>query len=81
MSRLKELYVETQRRVFGDVLEEAARTLLLGLKLHFYIVGVTFYNFPYTFGYLLSRGLFSLFKKEGADFLPKYEKFLRLSRL
>ena len=48
-------------------------------KLHFYITGVTFYNFPYTFGYLLSRGLFSLFKKEGPDFLPKYEEFLRLT--
>ncbi len=80
VSRLKELMAETQRRVFGDVLEEGGEDpYFWASKLHFYIVGVTFYNFPYTFGYLLSRGLFSLFKKEGADFLPKYEKFLRLS--
>ena len=48
-------------------------------KLHFYITGLTFYNFPYTFGYLLSRGLYALFKKQGASFLTKYEEFLRLA--
>ena len=46
-------------------------------KLHFYITGITFYNFPYTFGYLLSRGLYAMFKPEGETFLPKYEEFLR----
>lgn len=80
VSRIKKLMAETQRRVFGDVLEDGGEDpYFWASKLHFYIVGVTFYNFPYTFGYLLSRGLFSLLKKEGADFLPKYEKFLRLS--
>ncbi|MCL4245382.1 MAG: oligoendopeptidase, partial [Candidatus Dadabacteria bacterium] len=80
VSRLKELMARTQRWVFGDVIEDGGEDpYFWASKLHFYIVGVTFYNFPYTFGYLLSRGLFSLFKKEGADFLPKYEKFLRLS--
>jgi len=47
--------------------------------LHFYITGITFYNFPYTFGYLLSRGLYAMFRKEGDAFLPKYEEFLRLA--
>lgn len=80
VSRLKELMAETQRRVFGDVLEEGGEDpYFWASKLHFYITGVTFYNFPYTFGYLLSRGLFSMFKNEGADFLPKYEEFLRLT--
>ncbi len=80
VSRLKELMAETQRRIFGDVLEEGGEDpYFWASKLHFYITGVTFYNFPYTFGYLLSRGLFSMFKSEGRDFLPKYEEFLRLS--
>jgi len=80
VSRLKELMAETQRSVFGDVLEEGGEDpYFWASKLHFYITGVTFYNFPYTFGYLLSRGLFSMFKKEGADFLPKYKEFLRLT--
>jgi oligoendopeptidase F len=80
VSRLKELMTETQQRIFGDILEEGGEDpYFWASKLHFYITGVTFYNFPYTFGYLLSRGLFAMFKSEGKDFLPKYEEFLRLT--
>ena len=80
VSRLKELMVETQRRVLGDVLEPGgADPYFWASKLHFYITGLTFYNFPYTFGYLLSCGLYAMFKNEGPKFLPKYEEFLRLA--
>ena len=78
VSRLKELMVETQRRVLGEVLEPGGEDpYFWASKLHFYITGVTFYNFPYTFGYLLSRALYTMFKREGAAFLPKYEQLLR----
>jgi len=80
VSRLKELMIETQRRILGDVLEPGGEDpYFWASKLHFYITGLTFYNFPYTFGFLLSRGLFATLKKEGKDFLPKYEEFLRLA--
>ena len=72
--------VETQRRVLGDVLETGGEDpYFWASKLHFYITGITFYNFPYTFGFLLSRGLYAMFKKEGTSFLQKYEEFLRLT--
>lgn len=80
VTELKDLMVETQSRVFGDVLEEGSEDpYFWASKLHFYITGVTFYNYPYTFGFLLSRGLFALFQKEGPDFLPRYEDFLKLT--
>ncbi len=80
VSRFKDLMVETQRRIFGDVLARGGEDpYFWASKLHFYITGLTFYNFPYTFGFLLSRGLFAMFKKEGPGFLPKYEEFLRLA--
>jgi oligoendopeptidase F len=80
VSRLKELMVETQRRVLADVLEPGGEDpYFWASKLHFYITGITFYNFPYTFGFLLSRGLYAIFKKEGTNFLRKYEEFLRLT--
>ena len=78
VSRLKELMIETQQTVLGDVLEHGGEDpYFWASKLHFYITGVTFYNFPYTFGYLLSRGLYAMFKKHGAAFLPSYEELLR----
>lgn len=80
VSQLRELMAATQRRVFGDALAEGGEDpYFWASKLHFYITGVTFYNFPYTFGFLLSRGLFAMFAREGADFLPRYEEFLRLT--
>ena len=78
VSRLCGLMAQTQRRLFGDALEEGGEDpLFWASKLHFYITSLTFYNFPYTFGFLLSRGLFARFRQEGAAFLPRYEEFLR----
>lgn len=80
VSRLRELMTASQRRVFGDVLLEGGEDpLFWASKLHFYLTDVTFYNFPYTFGFLLSRGMYAMLRREGASFLPKYKEFLRLS--
>lgn len=77
-TRLKELMVETQEKVFGDTLDEKD-PYFWASKLHFYITGVTFYNFPYTFGFLLSRAIFKKFAEKGSDFLEQYEYFLKIS--
>lgn len=45
-------------------------------KLHFYIHGWPFYNFPYTFGYLLSNGLYSMAAEGESDFPERYRQFL-----
>jgi len=45
-------------------------------KLHFYISGWPFYNFPYTFGYLLSNGLYSIAAEGDKHFPERYQKFL-----
>ena len=77
-TRLNELMVETQEKVFGDTLDEKD-PYFWASKLHFYITGVTFYNFPYTFGFLLSRTIFKKFAEQGRDFLEQYEYFLKIS--
>lgn len=77
-SRLCELMAAAQRDVLGDALAPAGEDpLYWASKLHFHIAGTTFYNFPYTFGFLLSQGLHRLFREEGPAFLPRYEEFLR----
>lgn len=74
------LMLETQKRIFGDCLNhDELDPYFWASKLHFYITGVSFYNFPYTFGYLFSRGLFARYQAEGAAFLPRYEKALLLT--
>jgi oligoendopeptidase F len=67
-----------QREWYGDALDpEALDPWFWASKLHFYIAGTTFYNFPYTFGFLFSLGLFARAKQEGPAFLPRYEELLR----
>ena len=48
-------------------------------KMHFYFTGVPFYNFPYTFGYLFSLGIYRRAKKEGVAFMESYDALLRES--
>jgi oligoendopeptidase F len=80
VSRFKELMLDAQRQCYGDCLaEDELDPWFWASKLHFYITGISFYNFPYTFGYLFSLGIFALAKQDGADFLPRYEELLRLT--
>lgn len=77
VSRLCELMNQAQRQLYGDtLLPEGTDPMFWASKMHFFITGVSFYNFPYVFGYLLSQALFAQFKNEGAAFLPRYEAFL-----
>jgi oligoendopeptidase F len=77
VSRLCELMTQAQREVYGKSLEAGSEDpWFWASKLHFFIADVSFYNFPYTFGFLLSQALFTEFRRAGAGFLPKYEKFL-----
>jgi oligoendopeptidase F len=77
-TRLCELMTAAQREVYGDALEAGGEDpWFWASKMHFFISGVSFYNFPYTFGFLLSQALFAELLREGAAFLPRYEAFLR----
>ena len=78
VTRMQELMLAAQRRCYGDALDEdELDPWFWASKLHFYITGLSFYNFPYTFGYLFSTGIFALAKQTGPGFLPRYESLLR----
>ncbi len=80
VSRLKELMLKAEEECYGDSVDPATLDpYFWASKLHFYITGVRFYNFPYIFGYLFSMGLFARFKQEGPAFFEQYEKLLRLT--
>ena len=68
---------EIQHLVFGDTLAPGGEDpWFWASKLHFYIESVQFYNYPYTFGYLLSTAYLQR-SREGMDgALNTYERFL-----
>ena len=74
--RLNELMLDAQRRAYRDALSEY-HPRFWASKLHFYLTDVPFYNFPYSFGYLFSAGLYARAVREGAAFEQRYVDLLR----
>ena len=73
---LKDLMSEAWRYWYGDALQEPD-PMFWASKLHFYISGLSFYNFPYLFGYLFSLGVYARRDDFGDDFYPRYVELLR----
>ena len=68
--------IEAQKQSYGDGLDHGCLHPYMWVnKQHYY--GPVYYNFPYAFGALFSRGLYAQYEKEGAAFVPKYKKLLR----
>ena len=77
---LSALMLEAQTTAFRGALDpDAMNPLFWASKLHFYIDDWPFYNFPYTFGYLLSLGLFAEGKESPDDFPGRFDRFLTLT--
>lgn len=77
VSRLCKLMTKAQHDTYGDtLLADGADPMFWASKMHFFLTDLSFYNFPYVFGYLLSQALYARFQEEGAAFLPMYETFL-----
>ncbi|MCR4956568.1 MAG: M3 family oligoendopeptidase [Lachnospiraceae bacterium] len=75
--RLHEIMVDAQKKTYGDGLDPAyLHPNMWTNKPHYYSVEESYYNFPYAFGGLFSRGLYALYKKEGDSFIPKYQTML-----
>jgi oligoendopeptidase F len=76
-ARLSELMVEAQKKAYCKLLDESGyHPLFWASKLHFYITGQPFYNYPYTVGYLFAVGVYDRARKEGPSFAKKYVALL-----
>lgn len=73
---LNELMVEAQKQAFLDQLADY-HPHFWAAKLHFYLTDVPFYNFPYTFGYLFSAGIYKRALAEGESFRTAYDALLQ----
>ncbi|PZE21256.1 M3 family oligoendopeptidase [Paenibacillus xerothermodurans] len=76
VDKLNEMMEQAQREAFRDSLAEY-HPHFWASKLHFYITDVPFYNFPYTFGYMFSSGIYAEAVRQGGEFEDKYVALLR----
>lgn len=74
------LMTEVQIEIFGDAIDhKQLDPYFWASKGHFYFSGISFYNFPYTFGFLLSRHLVKGRLEQGPKFHETYETFMKLT--
>lgn len=73
---LSELMLAAQKTSFHDSLG-SYHPLFWASKLHFFIDDIPFYNFPYTFGYLFSLGIYAYAMSQKENFEEQYIALLR----
>ncbi|HHF2912772.1 TPA: M3 family oligoendopeptidase [Vibrio diabolicus] len=71
-----ELMSETWKEWYGDVMSESD-PYFWASKLHFSIDSVSFYNYPYLFGFLFSKGIYAQRETKGEAFYTDYINLLR----
>ncbi|WP_134646787.1 M3 family oligoendopeptidase [Vibrio diabolicus] len=71
-----ELMSETWKEWYGDVMSEPD-PYFWASKLHFSIDSVSFYNYPYLFGFLFSKGIYAQRETKGEAFYTDYINLLR----
>ena len=76
VDKLNRLMEEAQVEAYGGALEEY-HPQFWSSKLHFFITGVPFYNFPYTFGFLFSLGIYAHALEAGEGYEEKYMDLLK----
>ena len=75
---LEKIMINAQKEAYGDGLDpDYLHPYMWCCKSHYYRAGLSYYNFPYAFGGLFSRGLYAKYLEEGVSFLPKYRELLR----
>lgn len=76
IERLNELMETAQKEAYAGALGQYNPSFWAS-KLHFYATDAPFYNFPYTFGFLFSSGIYARALKEGPAFEQRYVALLR----
>lgn len=75
---LEEIMLDAQRKAYGDGLDQKFLHPYMWVnKGHYYSETTSFYNFPYAFGGLFSKGLYALYQEKPEGFVQKYQEMLR----
>lgn len=80
VDEIKEIMVCAEKEAYGEAIDETTLDPYAWIhKPHYYFTERNFYNFPYAFGLLFAKGLYSQYLKEGDAFVEKYNKILSLT--
>jgi len=70
--------IEAQKEAYGEGLDsEYLHSYMWVCKPHYYSGELSFYNFPYAFGLLFSKGLYAEYQKRGTEFVLDYDVLLK----
>ena len=74
---LKELMLDAQKQTYGDGLDENLLHPYMWIcKPHYYSGGLSYYNFPYTYGLLFAKGLYAKYLEDKEAFVKIYDDLL-----
>ncbi len=74
---ISELMLNAQKRTYGDGLDqEVLNQFAWTWKPHYYSTQLSFYNYPYAFGSLFAKGLYSVYRERGEAFVEDYKSLL-----
>lgn len=78
VKELKEIMLNAQKKAYGDGLDHKFLHPYMWInKVHYYYADRNFYNFPYAFGLLFSKGLYAKYLEDREGFVKEYDSFLR----
>lgn len=77
IKELNEIMIDSQKQAYGDGLDpDYLHPFMWICKPHYYYHDSNYYNFPYAYGQLFSKGLFAEFLQKGDSFVKKYDNLL-----
>ncbi|HET6443143.1 MAG TPA: M3 family oligoendopeptidase [candidate division Zixibacteria bacterium] len=72
-----QLTSQVYRQTLGDAIAEGdIRPYDWAILPHYYLADLSFYNYPYTFGFLFSLGLYQLYQQGRPGFHKEYDQLL-----
>lgn len=81
VDELNNLMLEAQREAYGTFPEggldpKTLHPYMWAVKGHYYSGGLSYYNYPYTFGLLFGLGLYAIYQREPEAFQASYDDLL-----
>ena len=77
IGELKSLMLEAQAATYAEAVNEDERhPYMWAHKGHYYSASTSFYNYPYTFGYLFGLGLYAEYQRDPDGFKSRYDELL-----